>query len=187
MKLYVDTSDKQVTVSKAPDEKKDQNGLVFSLPKMDKERTVPLPDAVGLRLAAHITEYPPVKVTLPWRVPTGVPVTAELLFTTEAGGALNRHFNEMCWRPARRAAGVPDTRENGMHVLRHTAASAWLVAGVDIRTVAEYLGHADPGFTLRTYSHLMPDAADRARKAMNTFFAADSERGALDVPSNEVN
>ena len=26
MKLYVDTSDKQVTVSKAPDEKRDQNG-----------------------------------------------------------------------------------------------------------------------------------------------------------------
>jgi hypothetical protein len=26
MKLYVDTSDKQVTVSKAPEEKKDQNG-----------------------------------------------------------------------------------------------------------------------------------------------------------------
>ncbi|OPG11525.1 tyrosine-type recombinase/integrase [Microbispora sp. GKU 823] len=52
----------------------------------------------------------------------------------------------------------------------HTAASAWLSAGVDIRTVAEYLGHADPSFTLRTYTHLMPNAADRARKAMDTFF-----------------
>jgi Phage integrase family len=91
---------------------------------------------------------------------TGQPVTAELLFTTKAGGPLKRpDFNQVCWRPARRAAGVPDTRENGIHVLRHTAASAWPVAGVDIRTVAEYLGHADPGFTLRTYSRLMPDAA----------------------------
>jgi site-specific recombinase XerD len=37
----------------------------------------------------------------------------------------------------RLAAGVPDVRENGMHVLRHTAASAWLAEGVDINTVAE--------------------------------------------------
>ena len=37
-----------------------------------------------------------------------------------------------------------------MHVLGHTAASAWLANGVDVRTVAEYLGQADPGFTLRS-------------------------------------
>jgi hypothetical protein len=50
--------------------------------------------------------------------------------------------------------------------------------------VAEFLGHADPGFTLRTYSHLMPDAADRARKAMNAFFEGKVVSGsALDVPS----
>ena len=68
--------------------------------------------------------------------------------------------------------------------MRHAAASAWLAAGVDIRTVAEYLGHADPGFTLRTYRHLMPDAADRARRAMSVFFAgADANPSALDVPS----
>jgi Phage integrase family len=42
--------------------------------------------------------------------------------------------------------GVPSaTRASGVHVLRHTAASAWLAAGVDIRTVAEFLGHSDPG------------------------------------------
>jgi integrase len=85
------------------------------------------------------------------------------------------------WRTARGAAGIADTRANGMHVLRHTAASAWLSAGVDVRTVAEYLGHGDPGFTLRTYAHLMPDSADRARKAMSTFF--QGEASALDVPS----
>jgi integrase len=53
---------------------------------------------------------------------------------------------------------------------------------VDIRTVAEYLGHSDPGFTLRTYTHLMPDAADRARKAMDAFLA-DSWASAPKVPS----
>jgi integrase len=154
---------------------------VFSLPKMDKTRAVPFPDAVGLRLAARTADYPPVKVTLPWRVPDGEPTTAELLFTGASGALERNEFNRM-WRKVRKAAGVSDTRENGMHVLRHTAASAWLAAGVDVRTVAEYLGHADPGFTLRAYSHLMPDAADRARKAMNVFFSG-GESSALDVPS----
>lgn len=33
--------------------------------------------------------------------------------------------------------------------------------GVSIRAVTEYLGRYDPGFTLRTYAHLMPDDEDR--------------------------
>jgi len=162
--------------------------LVFSPPKGGKTRSVPLPESVGLRLSAHIAANPPVKVTLPWRSPDGKPVTAALLFTTANGTALHRsNFNDV-WRASLRRAEIPICREHGMHVLRHTAASAWLGAGVDIRTVAEYLGHGDPGFTLRTYTHLMPDAADRARKAMDMFFAAGSSEGssALVVPSERT-
>ena len=110
-------------------------------------------------------------MTLPWTRAGGEPTTAELLFATPAGNALYRNAVNKQWRAARVAAGIANTRENGMHVLRHTAASAWLAQGVDIRTVAEYLGHSDPGFTLRVYAHMMPDAADRARKAMDAFFA----------------
>ena len=39
----------------------------FGPPKNGKEREVPLPDEVGLRLAAHIAAYPPVSITLPWQ------------------------------------------------------------------------------------------------------------------------
>ena len=39
------------------------------------------------------------------------------------------------------------------HAMRHTFASLALQNGVDIRTVSGMLGHADPGFTLRTYTH----------------------------------
>jgi integrase len=52
-----------------------------------------------------------------------------------------------------------------------SATSAWRAQGVDVRTVAEYLGHADPGFTLKPYAHLMPDVADRARIAMGAFLS----------------
>jgi integrase len=43
--------------------------------------------------------------------------------------------------------------------------------GVSVKALAEYLGHADPGFTLRTYTHLMPSSEDRARAAVDRAFA----------------
>jgi integrase len=147
--------------------------LVYSLPKGDKERDVPLPSSIALRLSAHIAAFPPVPVTLPWKAPDGKPVTARLLFTTTAGGALRRStWNVVAWKAALKAAGAPDTRHDGFHVLRHTFASMLLSRGVDVRTLAEYLGHTDPGFTLRVYSHLMPDSADRMRQAIDAAFAA---------------
>ena len=44
--------------------------------------------------------------------------------------------------------------------------------GADIAALATYLGHHDPGFTLRAYVHLMPDADDRARQAVDAAFAS---------------
>ncbi|SDJ29450.1 Phage integrase family protein [Nonomuraea maritima] len=58
------------------------------------------------------------------------------------------------------------SRKEGLHQLRHYYASVMLAGGVSIRELAECLGHADPGFTLRVYAHLMPGSHDRARKAM---------------------
>jgi site-specific recombinase XerD len=64
------------------------------------------------------------------------------------------------------AAGLPAIRENGMHALRHHDASVLLEGGVSIKALAEYLGHNDPEFTLRTYTHLMPSSEARAREAV---------------------
>jgi integrase len=154
---------------------------VLSLPKGGKQRSLPLPESVGLRLSAHIQQFAELPVKLPWTTVDGDPVTANLLFTAPRGGALRRTTFNKVWTAARSSVGL-DGREHGMHVLRHTAASAWLAAGVDIRTVAEFLGHSDPGFTLRVYAHLMPDATDRARRGMDAFFtgssAPDVQRGA---------
>jgi integrase len=57
-----------------------------------------------------------------------------------------------------------------MHALRHHYASVLLEGGVSIRALADYLGHSDPGFTLRTYAHFMPDADDRARSVVDAAF-----------------
>jgi integrase len=74
----------------------------------------------------------------------------------------------------KRAAGVEATRDNGMHALRHYYASALLEDGVSIKALADYLGHADPGFTLRTYTHLMPTTEDRARQAIERALGGSS-------------
>jgi integrase len=41
------------------------------------------------------------------------------------------------------------------HTFRHTCASLLFAEGRNIKQVQEWLGHADPGFTLRTYVHLL--------------------------------
>lgn len=154
----------------------------FAEVKNRKPHDVPLSDSLAPLLAEHIRQFPPASVTLPWHVPGGDPVTHTLLLTRTDGGALRRtDFNSYCWQPARRAAGIPDTRDNGCHALRHTAASAWLSAGVSIAAVAAWLG--DTAQTvLATYGHLMPDDTERGRKAMDAFFTANASPSALDVP-----
>ena len=64
--------------------------------------------------------------------------------------------------------------------MRHFFASALLDAGESIKVVSDYLGHSDPGFTLRTYTHVMPDTRARSLTAIDAVFAAES---AINVPS----
>lgn len=58
-------------------------------------------------------------------------------------------------------------RADGFHALRHFYASTLLDSGESIRAVADYLGHPDPAFTLRVYTHLMPASAERTRAAID--------------------
>lgn len=85
---------------------------------------------------------------------------------------LNRtYFNRGIWQPALAAAGIEPGRGNGMHALRHFYASVLIDAGESVKAVAEYLGHADPGFTLRVYAHLLPSSEQRARAAIDLVLA----------------
>jgi len=58
-----------------------------------------------------------------------------------------------------------------MHALRHFYASVLLDAGESIKALASYLGHEDPGFTLRTYTHMMPTSSQRTRDAVDAVFS----------------
>lgn len=126
-------------------------------PKGQRERTVPLPDFVGRALNRHADRH--------------APSADGVIFTNGRGGLIRRQtFNSAIWTPARVAASIPALRENGMHALRHHFASVLLDGGESIRTVADYLGHADPAFTLRRYAHLIPASEDRARRVLDAAF-----------------
>jgi integrase len=72
-------------------------------------------------------------------------------------------------------------RLNGCHVLRYTAASAWLSAGLNPAKAAAFLGDTLE-VTLATYSHFMPDDDGRARTIMDAFFDSGAASSAPDVP-----
>jgi integrase len=62
----------------------------------------------------------------------------------------------------RNEVGAPTVR---LHDLRHFTATQLIGAGMDVRTVAGRLGHADPSITLRVYSHALEER-DRAAAAI---------------------
>lgn len=93
------------------------------------------------------------------------------MLTTPRKGAINRGaFDAKAWKPAVTAVGLVPTKATGMHALRHFYASALLDAGESIKALAAYLGHADPGFTLRVYTHLMPTSEECTRRAIDDLF-----------------
>ena len=109
-------------------------------------------------------------------------VTRRLMFIKPDGAALDRMMFNRAWIKAWKAAGVPDTGRNGCHVLRHTAASAWLSNGLGLARTAAYLGDTQE-VILRTYSHFMAKDEDRAREIMDAFFEPlESSACASDVP-----
>ncbi|PPK70265.1 tyrosine-type recombinase/integrase [Actinokineospora auranticolor] len=147
------------------------NQPVFAPPKRGKTRSAPLAGGLLRVLDTYMERFPPTTLTLPWLHPGGEPVTVRVIMVDQDGGACRRGaFNLRVWRPALARAGVESpTRDDGMHALRHLFASVLLDAGESVKAVAEYLGHSDPGFTLRVYTHLLASSHDRTRRAVDAF------------------
>jgi integrase len=143
---------------------------------------VPIGAGVLEEIDAHLDNFEPVTVTLPWLEPGGRPEPARLLIRKPKGLARlgarahsevtsGPEFNRAIWRPAYLTAGLDYVpRRDGMHGMRHFYASIALASGVSVKELAEYLGHHDPGYTLRIYTHLVPSSHRRAREAADGIF-----------------
>ena len=62
-----------------------------------------------------------------------------------------------------KAVGLTGMR---LHDLRHTVVTYMLDAGESPRTVQEFVGHADPGFMLRQYAHVLEKSKKQASDAL---------------------
>lgn len=82
------------------------------------------------------------------------------VFITRFGKALNAR--NLRRRVLDKATGPLGLEWVGFHTFRHTCASLLFAGGKDVKQVQEWLGHADPGFTLRTYVHLMDEGLGSA-------------------------
>src|SRR2546428_13434396 len=95
---------------------------------------------------------------------TGSDQTGRVIqFSSPQVDTLSACFRETCER-----AGIESL---GPHILRHTFASRLVMAGVDLRTVQELMGHKDINMTLR-YAHLSPDHKRAAIETLESRFSA---------------
>jgi integrase len=58
-----------------------------------------------------------------------------------------------------------------LHDLRHTHATALLLAGVPAHVVSQRLGHASPVITLSIYAHVMPGSQRQAGELFASLIA----------------
>ncbi|NTU70251.1 MAG: site-specific integrase [Coriobacteriia bacterium] len=89
-----------------------------------------------------------------------------LVFTTETGQPVDSANLRRALNTAADSAGLDDVC---VHTLRHSAATAWLESGVNLKAVSELLGHADIRVTADCYGHVT-EATSRA--AMDTLSKA---------------
>jgi integrase len=92
--------------------------------------------------------------------------TAELAFTPSA-----------IYKRARKAWAAQGVDGIDLHESRHTFASWMIAAGLNIKQISVYMGHADVKTTLNIYGHLLNDDAERAAERLDEFLAAAEARG----------
>jgi site-specific recombinase XerD len=121
--------------------------------KGGKDRYVPLPDHT-LRLLRHlwVTHRHP-----------------EWMFPARNGlGAINESAIQKAFRAALRESGVH--KAASVHTLRHSYATHLLEAGVDLRIIQVYLGHASPA-TTAIYTHLTSVTEAQVTQRINQIHA----------------
>lgn len=100
----------------------------------------------------------------------------QLLFRGARGGILNSSgWHQTHWsKVVARAAGAEITTEATVHMFRHGHATALLADNVSLDTVSKRLGHKSIVVTSKLYSHLSPEADQRAADVIDQVMMSGS-------------
>jgi integrase len=71
----------------------------------------------------------------------------------------------------RAAAEAADVEPPTLHQCRHGYAALMIGAGVNVKALSTFMGHANIGITLDQYGHLLPGAEDEAAGLLDGFLA----------------
>jgi integrase len=115
-------------------------------------RTVPIIDVLAPELAAHELRTGRRRDELVFGR------TAELPFVPST--VRNR---------ARAAWTAAELDPIGLHEARHTFASTMIAAGVNMKALSEFMGHASIKMTMDVYGHLMPGGIAEARERIDSY------------------
>jgi integrase len=133
---------------------------IGELKTKNSKRVLPLPEMLKaelLKLKEHnkqICEY--LGIEIPY------------LCINDAGQMLTPNLCSHHFQQAAKKVGLKGMR---LHDLRHTVVTYMLDAGENPKTVQEFVGHADPGFMLRQYAHVLEQSKKRASDTlMRTLF-----------------
>lgn len=149
----LDVKNNTISITKQASRNKGGGAKVTKPKTATSNRIESIPqEAVDLLIAEH-EKHP----DNPYMFPS--PVTGEMYYPD----AVSKLHTKIL-----KSAGLEHIR---FHDLRHTFATTALQNGVDIRTVSGMLGHADPGFTLRTYTHATTKAQTEAAQTMGQVMA----------------
>jgi integrase len=104
--------------------------------------------------------------------------------TTEEGRVFRSHgwivkANDRA-RAAWTAAGLPVLT---LHGACHTYASVMIAAGVNVKALSTFMGHANIGVTLDQYGHLLPGDEQEAASLFDAYLAR-SAGGATATPTD---
>ena len=137
-----------------------EDGTLDKALKTSKSRrTVCLPDRAIKALRAWKLACPP-----NW---------LDLVFPTQRGLPQSKSQFYRVWH---KACEGSELKGLDPHDLRHTFATWHLAAGVNVKWVADQMGHENPSITLDTYAHLLPTEDERAASKVQEWY--DSQPGA---------
>jgi site-specific recombinase XerD len=121
--------------------------------KGGKDRYVPLPDRTLILLRRHWTTHR----NQEWMFPS-----------RQINGPMHETGVQRAFQAARRESGVH--KDASVHTLRHSYATHLLEAGVDLRIIQTYLGHASPS-TTAIYTHLTSVTEAQVNQRINQIHA----------------